>query len=137
MRSRFERSDLQRLLKSQIDVVCPDTLVIAEGFREWEESRRAIDLLAVDKDANLVVIELKRSDDAGHAEFQAVRYAAMVSTMTFDKAAEVFAEYRRANRQSGEAGGALLEFLGWDERDEDRFAQDVRILLVAADFSKE
>jgi len=132
-----EREDLQRLLKAQIDVVCPDTLVIAEGFREWEESRREIDLLAIDKDANLVVIELKRTEDAGHAELQAIRYAAMVSAMTFEKAAEVYAEYLRTNGVSGDAVAALLEFLGWDEPDEDRFAQDVRIVLVAADFSKE
>jgi len=132
-----EREDLQRLLKAQIDVVCPDTLVIAEGFRDWEESRREIDLLAIDKDANLVVIELKRTEDAGHAELQAIRYAAMVSVMTFDKAVEVYAEYLRTNGVSGDAVAALLEFLGWDEPDEDRFAQDVRIVLVAADFSKE
>jgi len=132
-----EREDLQRLLRAQIEVVCPDVLVIAEGFREWEESRREIDLLAIDKDANLVVIELKRTEDAGHAELQAIRYAAMVSAMTFDKAVEVYAEYLRTNGGAGDAGATLLEFLGWDEPDEDHFAQDVRIVLVAADFSKE
>lgn len=31
----------------------------------------------------------------------------------------------------------LLEFLEWDELDEDDFAQDVRIVLVSADFSRE
>ncbi len=132
-----ERDDLQRLLRAQIDVVCPDTLVLAEAFRHWEDSRREIDLLAIDKDANLVVIELKRTEDAGHAELQAIRYAAMVSTMTFDKAAEVHGEYLRRNGGSADGMGAILEFLGWDEPDEDRFAQDVRIVLVAADFSRE
>lgn len=132
-----EREDLQRLLRAQIDVVCPDTLVIAEGFREWEESRREIDLLAIDKSANLVVIELKRTEDAGHAELQAIRYAAMVSPMTFEKAVEVYEKYLRTNADAGDAVAALLDFLGWDEPDEDRFAQDVRVVLVAAGFSKE
>jgi hypothetical protein len=132
-----ERDDLQRLLRAQIEVVCPDALVIAEGFRDWEDSRREIDLLAIDNDASLVVIELKRTEDAGHAELQAIRYAAMVSAMTFSKASEVYAEYRRKNGVDGDAADALLEFLGWDEPDEDHFAQDVRIVLVAADFSKE
>ena len=68
-----ERADLQRLLRDQVGVVAPDTLVIAEEFREWTESRRRIDLLAVDKAANLVVIELKRTEDGGHMELQAVR----------------------------------------------------------------
>ena len=132
-----EREDLQRLLRAQIEVVCPDVLVIAEGFREWEDSRREIDLLAIDKDANLVVIELKRTQDAGHAELQAIRYAAMVSAMTFDKAVEVYAEYLRRNAADGDAAATLLEFLGWPEPDEDNFAQDARIVLIAADFSKE
>lgn len=132
-----ERDDLQRLLKVQVDVVCPDVLVVSEGFREWEDSRREIDLLAVDKEANLVVIELKRTEDAGHAELQAIRYAAMVSAMTFEKTVEVYGDYLRKNGSDADAAGALLDFLGWEEPDEDSFAQDVRIVLVAADFSKE
>ena len=58
---------------------CPSGMVLAEEFGEWEASRRRIDLLVLDKDANLVVVELKRTDDGGHMELQALRYAAMVS----------------------------------------------------------
>src|SRR5262245_44743610 len=90
-----ERGDLQRLLRDQIDIVAAETLVIAEEFRDWEDSNRRIDLLALDKDANLVVIELKRTEDGGHMELQALRYAAMISTMTFEKVEEVFAGYLR------------------------------------------
>lgn len=132
-----ERADLQRLLKSQIEVIAPDTLVIAEEFGEWEDSRRRIDLLGLDKDANLVVLELKRTEDGGHMELQAIRYAAMVSAMTFDKAAEVYAEYLNRAGASTDARTAILEFLEWEEPDEDRFAQDVRIVLVSAEFSRE
>ncbi len=44
-----ERSDLQRLLRSQIEVISPNTLVIAEEFGDWEDSKRRIDLLGLDK----------------------------------------------------------------------------------------
>ena len=77
-----ERADLQRLLRDHVEAVSPDTLVIAEEFGEWMESRRKIDLLGIDKDANIVVIELKRTEDGGHMELQSIRYAAMVSTLT-------------------------------------------------------
>jgi hypothetical protein len=133
-----ERGDLQRLLRSQIDVLGEDLLVLAEEFGDWEDSRRRIDLLAVDSQANLVVIELKRTADGGHMELQAIRYASMISTMTFERAAEIHAEFLSANGGgAGEARDRLLAFLGWDEPDEEAFAADVRIILVSEDFGKE
>jgi len=132
-----ERQDLQRLLRSQIEIVSPDTLVIAEEFSQWEDSNRRIDLLGIDKDANLVVIELKRTEDGGHMELQSIRYAAMISAMTFDRAVEVYTDFLKKTGITDDARSSLLEFLEWDEPDEDRFAQDVRIVLVSAEFSKE
>jgi hypothetical protein len=132
-----ERTDLQRLLREQIQIVSPDTLVIAEEFGEWTDSRRRIDLLGLDKNANLVVIELKRTDDGGHMEFQAVRYAAMVSQMTFDQAVEAYEAYLEAQGREEDAREGILSFLGWEEANDDQFAQDVRLVLVSAEFSKE
>ena len=66
----MERTALQRTLREHVDVVAPDTRVIAEDFSPRDESRRRIDLLAIDKDANLVVIELKRTEEGGHMELQ-------------------------------------------------------------------
>lgn len=56
-----ERQDLQPLLRSQIEIVSPDTLVITEEFSQREDSNRRIDLLGIDKNASPVAIELKRS----------------------------------------------------------------------------
>ena len=106
-----ERRDLQRLLRANVSVVAPDTLVIAEEFGDWDESRRRIDLLGIDRNANLVVIELKRTEDGGHMELQAIRYAAMVSTMTFDQAADVFARYlTQIGKAETDARAELLDF---------------------------
>ncbi len=132
-----ERGDLQRLLREQVDVISPDTLVIAEEFGDWQDSRRRIDLLGLDKEANLVVMELKRTEDGGHMELQAIRYAAMVSTMTFETAVAVFRSYLQKLGRDDDPEATILEHLGWEEPNEDEFAQDVRIVLVSAEFSKE
>lgn len=132
-----EREDLQRLLKHQIEIISPDTLVVAEEFGEWDESRRRIDLLGIDKQANIVVIELKRTEDGGHMELQAVRYAAMVSTLTFDRLVDIYADYIKANGFDLDAEASILEFLDWDEKEEDEFAQEVKIILASAEFSRE
>ncbi len=133
----LERSKLQRLLRARIDVISEDTLVIAEEFGDWEDSKRRIDLLGVDRDANLVVIELKRTESGGHMELQALRYAAMVSTMTFDKALEVYADYLKVRKSGLDARASLLEFLDWEEPNDEAFNTDVRIVLASAEFSKE
>ncbi|PIE42288.1 MAG: hypothetical protein CSA47_01480 [Gammaproteobacteria bacterium] len=132
-----ERNDLQRLLKNDINVLSRDLLVVAEEFGDWEDSNRRIDLLAVDKKANIVVIELKRTIDGGHIELQAIRYAAMVSTMTFAQLCNTFENFLKTNGLDINAQERLLEFLEWEEADEEKFGNDVKIILASADFSKE
>jgi len=133
-----ERSDIQRLLRTQIEVLGDDLYVLTEEFGEWEDSRRRIDLLAVDRTANLVVVELKRTHDGGHMELQAIRYASMVAAMTFDRAVEIHAAFLKQIGQSADdAKARLLTFLDWREPDEESFAGDVRIVLVSEGFSKE
>ena len=133
-----ERDDLQRLLRTQIDVLGDDLYVLTEEFGDWDDSRRRIDLLAIDPEANLVVIELKRTNDGGHMELQAIRYASMVSAMTFERAEQIHGEFlARIGAAAEEARTRMLTFLGWDEPDEEAFAPDVRIVLVSEDFGKE
>ncbi len=133
-----ERDDLQRLLRTQIAVLGDDLYVLTEEFGDWTDSRRRIDLLAIDPEANLVVIELKRSNDGGHMELQAIRYASMVSAMTFERAEQIHAEFlARIGEPADEARTRMLTFLSWDEPDEESFAPDVRIVLVSEDFGKE
>jgi hypothetical protein len=133
-----ERNDLQRLLRTQISVLNDDLYVLTEEFEDWEDSRRRIDLLAIDREANLVVIELKRTSDGGDMELQAIRYASMISAMTFEGAEQIHAEFLKRLDQTGEtARERMLTFLNWKEPDEEKFALDVRIILVSEDFGKE
>ena len=133
----LKEREVQDMLKNQINLIAPDTLVVAEEFADWEDSRRRIDLLGIDKNANLVVIELKRTQDGGHMELQALRYAAMISALTFNKLVSVHADYLAKNGIQNDAKINLLEFLEWDEPDDEQFAQEVKIILVSAEFSKE
>jgi hypothetical protein len=135
-----ERQDIQRLLRDDIGVLDEDLLVIAEEFGNWEDARRRIDLLAIDRDGRLVVIELKRTDDGGHMELQALRYAAMVSSMTFDDVVATYAAHlgRTLPDDEHDARGELLGWLdvaGLGEAPE--VSTEVRILLVSADFGRE
>ena len=69
-------------------------------------------------------------------DLQAIRYAAMVSTITFADAVRIFSEYLKQRADNRDATQTILDFLGWLEPMED-FANDVRIVLSSAEFGKE
>jgi hypothetical protein len=136
----YERTDLQRLLRDDISVIDPDLLVISEEFGNWEDARRRIDLLAIDRDARLVVIELKRTEDGGHMDLQAIRYAAMVSTMAFDDALDAFETHRAKHPGPDPNTEPEEELRSWLEQtdiEEPEISSEVGIVLVAADFGRE
>lgn len=133
----LERNHLQRFLRDKIDIISEDTLIIAEEFADWDDSRKRIDLLGIDKEANLVVIELKRTDTGDHMELQALRYASMVSTMNFEKCVSIYQTYINNRGLIKNAKEDLMDFLEWETPLEDEFASNVKIVLASADFSKE
>lgn len=132
-----ERYDLQEAIKKNIEILAPDCLVISEEFSDWEDSKRRIDILAIDKQANLVVIELKRDEVGAHMELQAIRYASMISTMSFSKACDYYQEYLLKNGLEINARESILDFLEMDESEIAEFGKDVKIVLASAGFSKE
>lgn len=133
----YERNDLQVLIVNSIEAIEEGLLVITNEFSNWVDSRRSIDILCLDKDANLVVIELKRTDDGGHMELQAIRYAAMISTLTYKEVVISHQKYLTKINNSEDANNRILFFLNWEEPLEENFGKDIRIILVSADFSKE
>lgn len=130
----MERQHIQSALKKQISVVADDVLIISEEFDEWSDSKRRIYLLGVDKDGNIVVVELKRNETGEYMDLQAIRYASMVSTLTFGRAVEIFSKYLNSIHSDLNAEDELMSFI---RDDKDNFASDVRIILVLSDFSKE
>lgn len=118
----LERTHLQAALRDHIELVDRNLLVVAEEFGDFEGAHRRIDLLCLSREGRLVVLELKRTVDGGHMELQAIRYAAMVSTMTFQLLVSAFARYRRergvTDESEPDARSELLAWLDWDEEEE-------------------
>ncbi|WP_201526388.1 hypothetical protein [Psychrobacter frigidicola] len=73
-------------------------------------------------------------------ELQALRYASMVSTMTFEEAVEIFCKYKQKNGYIDfSLEDAQFEIEGFVEMDiaEGGFAEDVKTILVSHNFSIE
>lgn len=137
----LERTHLQAAIRDQISLLGEDLMVVAEEYGDFADTNRRIDLLCVDRSARLVVVELKRTEDGGHMELQALRYAAMVSVMTFKQLVQTFAKHLKAlGKDSAPASSARDHLLTWlDEFDGDEpvISRDVGIVLASANFSQE
>ena len=131
-----ERSDLQRLLRDKPEAIEPNLFIVAEEFGHWEESRRRIDLLGLDREGNLVVIELKRNEDV-FMDLQALRYAALVSPLSFSDLVEAHQDYLSSRKIDEESRTRLLSFLGKEPDDDVEIGSKPRIILVAQGFSTE
>lgn len=139
-----ERQGLQALLRDNIGVLSSDLLVISEEYSNWQESLRRVDLLAIDRESNLVVIELKCQENGGHMELQAIRYAAMLSMLDFEAVVAAYeAHLKRPEICDGDetlwesARIKLLDFLGTSASERVNITKNPRIMLVSPGFSKE
>ena len=134
----YERTHLQKALRGLISAITPgvETMVLAEEFGDWVGANRRIDMLCLDKDAKLVVVELKREDGAS-MELQAIRYAAMISAMRFEQAVEAHRKYLSSIGSTEDPEQAIRDFLELDDGEPAALDDKVRIVLAAASFGTE
>ena len=141
----LERTDLQRILRDQPQVLEEGLLIISEEFGNWQDSNRRIDLLGLDASGRLVVIELKRGDTGSHMDLQAMRYAAMVANMTYRQAVDACQAYlmKRASErgesvEEGAGENLIREQLGAADVEDQAISSEIpRIILVSENFSRE
>ncbi|RYU84434.1 PDDEXK family nuclease [Hymenobacter persicinus] len=110
-------------------------------FDRFKQSSDRLDLLALDKRGNLVVVELKRDGLASYADLQALRYAAMVSTMTVEKLLPYFVHYQQkylgqVDMTTTRAQELIQEFVTNNDTFE-QLSNRPRIILCSENFSTE
>jgi hypothetical protein len=88
-----------------------------------------LDLLAVDRRANLVVIELKRDESGPSVEWQAIKYASYCSNFTPDDIFRLFAQFLHTD-----ADDAQLRIEEFIDEELENLIQGQRIILVAREF---
>lgn len=82
------------------------------------------------------MVEIKRTKE-GHMELQALRYAAVLASMNFGMAVNTYQIYLKKQGVSLDAEQELLKFLDESDLTKEDFAQDVRVILLAAKLSNE
>ncbi|MGI9075169.1 MAG: DUF4268 domain-containing protein [Bryobacteraceae bacterium] len=134
----LKSKDLQRLLRQDISVLSGDLKVLAQDYGNWEDSNLRIDLLCLDKEANLVIVQIKSTAEPGYIDLQAIRSAAMISAMTFEEAVAAAARDPLVPATPiEEIREEILDFLDWNTPEEGEFAPTIRIILASSDFSRD
>lgn len=135
----LERYNIQEWIDNSPQILGEELLIIAKEFR-LEEWNRRIDLLAIDKKANLVIIELKRDDSGSDVDLQSLKYASYVSNFTVDRIVETYTEYlevtQKANEEELKAQEIIENFID-EDTDLEELNNSQRIILVSGDFRRE
>ena len=134
-----ERQDLQEWIVSNPAVLGEELLIIQKEFDGFDSTHERLDLLALDKQGNVVVIENKLDDTGRDVVWQAVKYASYCSTMTSSEIQEVFKKYIDRYGLNISAEQELLEFFEADSLDSLVLNNEntQRIILVSRSFRAE
>lgn len=144
-----ERKHLQEWLAHEPSALGEELLIIQKEFDGFDDTRERLDLLALDKDGNLVIIENKLDDSGRDVVWQALKYASYCASLTKAQIVEIYQQYLdRYEPVTGEvdllnapasASARICEFLDAPDLDELKLnlGNSQRIMLVAANFRKE
>lgn len=134
-----EREHLQEWLTKTPDALGEDFLIIQKEFDGFFDTSERLDLLALDKQGNLVIIENKLDDSGKNVTWQALKYAAYCSTLSKNQIKDIFQQYLEKLGSNEQAEDKLIEF--FDNMDYEEISlnkgQTQRVILVARSFRKE
>jgi len=123
----LERFDIQEWIAKSPEILGEDLLIISKELEL--PSRTRIDLLAIDKKGNLVIVELKRDESGSSVEWQAIKYASYCSNFLPEEIFSFYAQYLQSDID--EAQLKIEEFL---DEELSSLNQNQRIYLVAREF---
>ena len=114
----LERQDIEKWIENYPDIVGEELLIITTEYDKFDKTNERLDLLAMDKEGNLTVVELKRDDSGKNVELQAIKYAAYCSTLSLDEVVKLYQQYlKKKNNEVNdeEAKKRIIEFIDNDE----------------------
>lgn len=135
-----ERDHLQEWIAKNPDVLGEELLIIQKEYAGFNDTNERLDLLALDKESNLVIIENKLDDTGRDVTWQALKYTSYCSTLTTTQIVKMYQEYLdKYENVEDDAKTLILEFL---EIDEDVLLlnpkeQDQRMIFIANNYRKE
>jgi hypothetical protein len=134
-----EREHLQEWIAQEPSCLGEELLIIQKEFDGFQDTRERLDLLALDKQGNLVIIENKLDDSGRDVTWQVLKYASYCSSLSKDDIRSIFQQYLKRIGSDADAEEILAEFLEKEDFSEVQLNQGYaqRIMMIAAKFRKE
>jgi hypothetical protein len=133
-----ERPHLQEWIAKNPKMLGEDLLIIQKEFSDFQDTNERLDLLALDKSGNLVVIENKLDDSGKDVVWQSLKYVSYCSGLGVSEITALYQSYLNKQSLNEKAEERILQFLDATDFDEIQLnSGDQRIILVAANFRKE
>lgn len=134
-----ERENLQEWIANNPSVFGEELLIIQKEFAGFNDTNERLDLLALDKNGDLVIIENKLDDTGRDVTWQALKYSSYCSKLSKDNIRKIFQDYLDTYKPNSNAEELLSEFLDSEDFTEINLNRGLtqRIILVAAKFRKE
>ena len=134
-----ERNNLQEWLANCPEALGEELLIIQKEFDGFDDTRERLDLLALDKEGNIVVIENKLDDSGRDVVWQVLKYASYCSSLTKPHVIEIFQTHLNQTDKGKDAREELCDFLDTPDLDEVvlNSGTNQRLMMVAANFRKE
>lgn len=129
-----ERKNLQEWIANEPSIFNEELLIIQKEFDGFDNTQERLDLLALDKDGNLVLIENKLDDTGRDVTWQALKYASYCSTLKNDQVKDIFQKYLGSEKNAEELIANFLNKKSFDEVD---LNNEQRIILVSGSYRKE
>lgn len=133
-----ERQHLQEWIANKPEALGEEFLIIQKEFDGFNDTRERLDLLALDKDGNIVVIENKLDDTGRDVTWQVLKYASYCSTLSKEQIKNIYQNYLDKAGQGEQATERLSTFYNQEyEEIAINKGNTQRMILVAANFRKE
>ncbi|WP_431130119.1 DUF4268 domain-containing protein [Flagellimonas flava] len=134
-----ERENLQEWLAGNPNALGEELLVIQKEFSGFSDTNERLDLLALDKQGNLVIIENKLDDSGRDVTWQCLKYASYCSSLKKSQIIKIYQEFLTKTNSSLKAEDSISDFLEGLEIEEISLNSGLtqRLMLVSGSFRKE
>lgn len=133
----LERNHIEDWVIKNPEILGEELYILSNEYDKFNKTSERLDVLALDKQGNLVIIELKRDDSGKDVELQAIKYAAYCSTITVEEILNLNREYLKKENTHLPLEDVKKRIENFIEASLDTISDRPRIIIVSREYRTE